>query len=169
MGKGDKTNPSKPTNGDYEVGYQKTPVSTRFAKGVSGNPKGRARGAKSLRTSLQAILNQKVTTRVGDKVRSMSKADAILSMMVNAALKGDFDTGLKALSLAGRLESDAAKELQRRKVRVTDLSNEEFLRLFVEKGIPFTQLLYAMTDEQLVESEKAIEAIIPPKDDNQMP
>lgn len=99
----------------------------------------------------------------------MSKADAILSMMVNAALKGDFDTGLKALSLAGRLESDAAKELQRRKVRVTDLSNEEFLRLFVEKGIPFTQLLYAMTDEQLVESEKAIEAIIPPKDDNQMP
>ncbi|HWY14663.1 MAG TPA: DUF5681 domain-containing protein [Rhizomicrobium sp.] len=36
-----------PGTGDYEVGYRKPPLHTRFKKGVSGNPGGRP-GAKKL-------------------------------------------------------------------------------------------------------------------------
>jgi hypothetical protein len=33
--------------GDYEVGYAKPPVKTRFAPGQSGNPRGRPKGSKN--------------------------------------------------------------------------------------------------------------------------
>jgi hypothetical protein len=33
---------------DYDVGYGKPPQNTRFKKGQSGNPRGRAPGAKDL-------------------------------------------------------------------------------------------------------------------------
>ena len=159
-----KKDPSKSKDRAYEVGYQKPPVSTRFAKGVSGNPKGRSRGRKSLRASLQEILGQKVATRVGDKIRSMSKADAILSMMVNAGLKGDFGTGLKTLSLAGRLETDAAKEAQHRKVRPMDLNDEEVIQLFIERKITFSAVMAIMTDEQVA---GALAGLTPPAIDPQ--
>ena len=37
---------------DYEVGYKKPPIHTRFKPGVSGNPKGRPKGTKNLATDL---------------------------------------------------------------------------------------------------------------------
>jgi hypothetical protein len=35
--------------GDYEVGYRKPPVHTRFKKGQSGNPRGRKKSSKNIR------------------------------------------------------------------------------------------------------------------------
>jgi len=42
---------------DYEVGYGKPPHHTRFVKGQSGNPRGRPRGAKNMKTLLNKALN----------------------------------------------------------------------------------------------------------------
>ena len=42
---------------DYEVGYGKPPLHTRFQKGKSGNPKGRPRGKKNMSTLLSTALN----------------------------------------------------------------------------------------------------------------
>nr|WP_306262013.1 DUF5681 domain-containing protein [Pararhizobium sp. IMCC21322] len=36
-----------PDNADYEVGYAKPPQSSRFKPGMSGNPKGRPKGARN--------------------------------------------------------------------------------------------------------------------------
>ena len=44
----------------YEVGYGKPPRRTRFTKGQSGNPRGRVRGGKNLKTLLDETLNEPV-------------------------------------------------------------------------------------------------------------
>jgi hypothetical protein len=45
---------------DYEVGYGKPPPHTRFVQGLSGNPRGRPRGAKNIKTLLPKALNERV-------------------------------------------------------------------------------------------------------------
>jgi uncharacterized protein DUF5681 len=54
--------PPKET-GDYEVGYGKPPLHTRFQKGKSGNPKGRPRGKKNMSTLLSTALNASIVRR----------------------------------------------------------------------------------------------------------
>lgn len=43
--------------GDYDVGYGKPPKHTRWPKGKSGNPGGREKGHKGLKTDLEAAVN----------------------------------------------------------------------------------------------------------------
>jgi hypothetical protein len=37
---------------DYEVGYKRPPRNTRFCKGQTGNPHGRPKGARNIKTDL---------------------------------------------------------------------------------------------------------------------
>lgn len=78
----------------YEVGYGKPPKNTRFKSGQSGNPKGRPRGQRNLRTVVTEVLKEKITIREGDRTRTVSRLDAIVRVTINNALKGD----LKALA-----------------------------------------------------------------------
>ena len=50
-------------SGDYEVGYRKPPVNTRFKSGQSGNPKGRPRGSKGFATLMRKALSETVLVR----------------------------------------------------------------------------------------------------------
>jgi hypothetical protein len=49
-----KTPPAKGDSGDYQVGYGKPPKHTQFKPGKSGNPQGRPKGTKNLKTDLIA-------------------------------------------------------------------------------------------------------------------
>jgi Family of unknown function (DUF5681) len=62
---------------------------TRFKPGQSGNPKGRAKGSKNLKTLFHRILNEQVSLREGDRVRKVSKAEAVLRGLIIGAMKGD--------------------------------------------------------------------------------
>ena len=42
--------------GDYEVGYGRPPTATRFQPGQSGNPKGRAKAARNVKTLAEEAL-----------------------------------------------------------------------------------------------------------------
>ena len=79
---------SKPTQ-TTAVGYKSPPVHTRFKPGQSGNPSGRRKGSKNLRTLFNEILNELVAVREGADVRKVTKAEAILRSQVLGALKGD--------------------------------------------------------------------------------
>ena len=59
--------------GDYEVGYGKPPPHTRFAKGQSGNPRGRPCGAKNFTTLLEEALDEAVTVTENGGRRKVSK------------------------------------------------------------------------------------------------
>ena len=74
---------------NYQVGWGKPPIGTRFQKGQSGNPKGRPRGAKNLKTDLMEELQQTIVVREGDRTVRMSKQSAMIKTVMNKSLKGD--------------------------------------------------------------------------------
>jgi len=75
--------------GDYEVGYGKAPRHTRFAKGQSGNPRGRPSGAKNFTTLLSEALNEPVIVTEHGGRRKVSKRQAIVTQLVNRSATAD--------------------------------------------------------------------------------
>jgi hypothetical protein len=73
----------------YTVGYGKPPVHTRFAKGVSGNPRGKKKGQKSLRAILQEVFGEKISVRTSRGVRKVTKLRALVEKTMNDALTGN--------------------------------------------------------------------------------
>jgi Family of unknown function (DUF5681) len=73
---------------DFEVGYRRPPMTTRFAKGRSGNPAGRPRG-RHREAPYEAILGQMVTVREGGTSRRVTAAEAFLLQLTKRALEGD--------------------------------------------------------------------------------
>ena len=80
-----------------KAGYKCPPVHTRWPSGVSGNPKGREKGHKGLKTDLEAALNARNTLKnniTGKEVKGRNQELAIQRLVERAAL-GD----LKAQAL----------------------------------------------------------------------
>ena len=73
----------------YDVGYKKPPLATRFQKGVSGNPRGRPKGARNLSTVVAAALNEKVLVTENGRKRRISKFEAAVKQLVNRAAGGE--------------------------------------------------------------------------------
>jgi uncharacterized protein DUF5681 len=72
-----------------KVGYGSPPVHSRFKKGESGNPSGRAKGSQNLKTIFNKILGEQISLKEGSEVRKVSKGEALVRGMVVGALKGD--------------------------------------------------------------------------------
>jgi hypothetical protein len=73
----------------WETGYAKPPVATRFEPGKSGNPKGRPRGRKNLRTVIEGVLEETVPVREGGRRRTMTKIEVVIRQTTKKAMGGD--------------------------------------------------------------------------------
>ncbi|WP_454019153.1 DUF5681 domain-containing protein [Azospirillum sp. Marseille-Q6669] len=96
--------------GDDEVGYKKPPASHRFQPGKSGNPKGRPKKSRNLHTMLMDILKETVTLREDDKVRTVSKGEAMLLAQTLKAMKGDTRAFEVILKLEAKTASSSEPE-----------------------------------------------------------
>ena len=95
--------PAEDTSDQYKVGYGKPPRHTRFRPGESGNPKGRPKGTKNLKTDLIEELSEKVVVKEGDQARKVSKQRAFVKTLVARTLKGDARAATTLLSMMMRL------------------------------------------------------------------
>src|SRR5262245_51797386 len=79
------------SNGDhsYSVGYGKPPAHKQFKRGQSGNPKGRRKGQRNVRTIVEEQLSQRIRIREGNRTRSLTKLDGVILTLITGALKGD--------------------------------------------------------------------------------
>ena len=75
---------------DGQVGYGKPPKATRFQKGQSGNPAGRAKGNVNFTTLLEKHGSTKVTFKENGKPKTICKREAIVMQIINKAAGGDY-------------------------------------------------------------------------------
>src|SRR3954453_5224277 len=74
---------------NYAVGYCRPPVHTRFKPGQSGNPSGRVKGSKNLKSLFHQILNEQIPLIDGSQSKKVTKAEALMRRLLIGALKGD--------------------------------------------------------------------------------
>lgn len=74
---------------DYEVGYGRPPIATRFAAGNRANPNGRPRGSQSVGAVLRDIMRQKVAVSEHGKTRRIPTLEVILRRLASDAMRSD--------------------------------------------------------------------------------
>jgi hypothetical protein len=72
----------------YEVGYGKPPLSSRFKKGQSGNPRGRRKKLPTPEEAAARLMQGKVTVSENGVTKTITRSDALILQMFKAACKG---------------------------------------------------------------------------------
>jgi hypothetical protein len=85
------------------VGYKSPPEHTRWKKGQSGNPNGRAKGQRNLKTDLTAELREVVQITEAGAPRRITKQRALLKALTARAIGGDSRAANLILNLMMRL------------------------------------------------------------------
>ena len=84
---------------DYDVDYGKPPLHTRFKLGQTGNPQGRPKGSKNLKTDLLEELAETMRITEGGRERRISKQRALIKAQVARGIKGNDRAAAKILDL----------------------------------------------------------------------
>lgn len=72
-----------------KVGYKSPPQHSRWAKGTSGNPRGRPKGSGNFLTDLSAELGETILITEGGKQKRITKRRALIKSLLASGLKGD--------------------------------------------------------------------------------
>ena len=98
----------------HAVGYGKPPLRSQFKRGQSGNPRGRPKKSRNLRSIIEDALLTKITVREGDKTRIVSKLEGLVLRHIDSALKGNDRAALTTLKMAEHVgliaESESSSE-----------------------------------------------------------
>jgi hypothetical protein len=124
------------SEGDYEVGYGRPPVGTRFQKGGGGNRPGRK---KRQPTDVLAILDGPVTVEVGGKKRRKAAFEVELTNLFARAIKGDVSAARAAIrhcEAAGLIEPLPVHQNPGILRIPKHWNHDEFMAMFEKHGFP---------------------------------
>jgi len=91
-------------SGDNDVGYRRPPRSTQFKKGQSGNPRGRPKGSKNMKTLIEEVLRQTVMVRHGERQKPVPTAQAMIMALMKKAMLADIKACELLLKIADRYQ-----------------------------------------------------------------
>lgn len=112
-----------------DSGYKKPPETGKFKPGRSGNPKGRPKGSRNLKTDLAAISQRAISVRENGKTRRMSQQKAMLLSAYSKAIQGDQKAASNLINLTLRILESAEPSQTSNEVSDADvLIVENFLR-----------------------------------------
>jgi hypothetical protein len=93
----------------YEVGYGKPPIHSQFRPGQSGNPAGRRKGVRNLRTDVKRMLATPVKVKEGGRTRTRSTQEAALMYLREKVFKDNRRALDLLLELAAQFNNEAAE------------------------------------------------------------
>src|SRR5215467_8028707 len=83
--RGDAPSRGKPDRA-YAVGYGRPPIESRFQPGTSGNPRGRRKGSKNLKTLSRKAMTASISIQEGTKTRRVSKIEGVVLRQLQSAI-----------------------------------------------------------------------------------
>ena len=114
--------PKKPTGG---------PDASKFKKGQSGNPGGRPKGAKGMKTLLAQELKKSITVQQDGKKKHIRRSEALIKRMVNDALQGRDRPRDTVLRYADAIEQDQ----QQREAQELSANDQAILDRYFERRL----------------------------------
>jgi hypothetical protein len=91
---------------DFEVGYKKPPVATRYKKGQSGNPCGKKKEEVVDEFDpgkiLQAIDNETIVVKINGKRARMTKVEIHIRQLFSRAIEGNLKEARQTVPLAAK-------------------------------------------------------------------
>jgi hypothetical protein len=151
----------------YAVGYRRPPRHSQFKKGRSGNPRGRPKRSRNLRSEIEKVLTDRIPVRVGGKTRRVPALIAVQHVTLNRALKGNHGAAAALLKTAkdyGLLEQDQApvKETieggEKKKPPISCSAPGDFDQMSADEIAASLQELLRDQGLMLVEATKVIDA-----------
>jgi hypothetical protein len=119
-------------NDDGRAGYKRPPKHTKFKPGRSGNPKGRLKHVRNLKTEFLEELSEIIHVREGPREMKISKQRAFVKSLVAAAIKGDMRAATALVSFCSRAFGHEPEDDQSQPSTPDDL---EILAGFVDREV----------------------------------
>ena len=88
-----------------KLGYKRPPKTTRFKQGRSGNPKGRPKGARSLKNDLTSLMEKRVRIREDGEQRYVSGQELMLLKLFEKAAKGDLKASTQIFGILMKFDT----------------------------------------------------------------
>jgi len=105
---------------EYGVGYRRPPSKTQFVKGKSGNPKGRPKGSRNLKTDLEEELQEVIGISERGRKKHLSKQRVLIKTLTAKAIGGDAKALTTLLNFALKIIDPAAQPLGSTEISADD-------------------------------------------------